>query len=955
MTTIKRKPLEPLKATASLHPPSVKTYRGGVQTNGRKSTGSQDEGPVSFPNRSPRFSKVSPRRSSLITRQTPNGPTGLTTGFTKDFLNMRESFHGSTSLNRMTPEELDSRRNTIGRHVSHGQIPDQSGPWYSPMTVLNEHVSVGKSDSPYRSRGSSVDQDQKSTPKIVQQNSISIDRKDSESNKIQKEMKLQDALSEKQTDNRASQEIDTWSGRVSGTIRSFRDTEINPYSKSHAFFNSKLYRNARQSMHASKSATSHKFSVKSRRQEEHAMQEMAWSRLIRYLVIHTHFDEKEVRALRNIYHRFADTGPEKDKGITRVQFREILTKHFGISSDAMLDQICRYFDSDHIGYISLTKWIRNLSTLLRGTFEEHTKYCFDIYDLKGEGAIGKNEILTLLQDCLIPVQGVEEDFTDMSNIREIAEMLLKKFDRDKVGSISLANFKYVVRRDPLNLQCLGQCLPDPMGVKSFLAMISDNYNRFTSSYHVPGMSNYDYERDRFNSKAESPYLMLGAVKKAKTAMNIMRNLFGKHVTVSSNHMKTASSKLLKGFDGSSNLPPSSKNSKTSDSGRDSTGTKVINIIEGNSEAQSMMNLSFPDRPLFAGKAHMNGHEEYEGLFIHEIIEKQLFEKNEHHHHHHHAHMHHVDSRTHQGLQHKGSGQHTDGGNGTGEGDHSMNPMLRRLSKKRRKKILKQQEEGPLDPRKQEELILLEMAPHQQIEYISKSTHFTTAEVRDFQKMFKTMTQVFGTPGDMNRALFRLFFIQVLGITDNVMLDQIFNYFDAGGEGSISVTEFLSNISIIIRGTLDEHIKFCYAVYDLNGDGGIGRAEVMALIRHTLNAPLDDDDDMNDSIRDMANMIMTQLDSEGTGQITMDSFREGVMRDPLSLQILGPCLPEERKIRALMALIIWDYKDFATNYSLPSYSSYPTERLRYNSNTERAARPSASTSVLKKFVGKPKSL
>jgi Ca2+-binding EF-hand superfamily protein len=231
------------------------------------------------------------------------------------------------------------------------------------------------------------------------------------------------------------------------------------------------------------------------------------------------------------------------------------------------------------------------------------------------------------------------------------------------------------------------------------------------------------------------------------------------------------------------------------------------------------------------------------------------------------------------------------------------------------------------------MILLEMAPHQQIEYISKNTHFSTAEVRDLQKMFRNLTQMYGTPGDMNRALFRVFFIQVLGITDSVMLDQIFNYFDAGGEGSISVTEFLSNLSIIIRGTLEEHIKFCYAVYDLNGDGGIGRPEVMALIHDTLSAPLDEDDDVDDSIRDMANMIMTQLDPEGTGQVTIHNFREAVLKDPLALQILGPCLPEEKRVRSLMSLVIWDYQDFATNYSLPCCPGYPAERMRYDNKAD----------------------
>jgi Ca2+-binding EF-hand superfamily protein len=294
---------------------------------------------------------------------------------------------------------------------------------------------------------------------------------------------------------------------------------------------------------------SHKSSLKNRRQEEHEMQEMTGSRQTRFLAAHTHFNEKEVESLQHMYHLF--TQNEKPPFLFKLKFREIFQKHFGISGDAMLDQIFHYFDADHVGHISCTEWVRNLSTVLRGTFDEQTKFCFDIYDLKGEGAIGKNEVLTLLQDCLIPVPGVEAEMTDVTNIREIADLLFKKLDRDKTGHITLPDFRFAVRRDPTSLQCLGNCLPDPRDVKAFMALMCTDYNDFKTNYSVPGMSSFGYERDRFNAPAMFPYKMMGAVKKAKTVVQIMQHLVSKggkeaFTTVAANNMRLAASKLLRG-------------------------------------------------------------------------------------------------------------------------------------------------------------------------------------------------------------------------------------------------------------------------------------------------------------------------------------------------------------------------------------------------------------------------
>ena len=45
---------------------------------------------------------------------------------------------------------------------------------------------------------------------------------------------------------------------------------------------------------------------------------------------------------------------------------------------------------------------------MSGTEEEHTRYCFDIYDLNGDGVITREEMLTMLKTSL-GRQGMDED------------------------------------------------------------------------------------------------------------------------------------------------------------------------------------------------------------------------------------------------------------------------------------------------------------------------------------------------------------------------------------------------------------------------------------------------------------------------------------------------------------------------------------------------------------------
>ena len=132
----------------------------------------------------------------------------------------------------------------------------------------------------------------------------------------------------------------------------------------------------------------------------------------------------------------------------RSRFREFLHNAFDMTDDILLDRIFKYFDSDNDGYIGREEWIMGLSVFLKGilityischimitiksrviimsftknyilgTEEEHTRYCFDIYDLNGDGVITREEMLTMLKTSL-GRQGMDEDPDEGVKVRKM--------------------------------------------------------------------------------------------------------------------------------------------------------------------------------------------------------------------------------------------------------------------------------------------------------------------------------------------------------------------------------------------------------------------------------------------------------------------------------------------------------------------------------------------------------
>ena len=90
---------------------------------------------------------------------------------------------------------------------------------------------------------------------------------------------------------------------------------------------------------------------------------------------------------------------------------------------------------------------------------------------------------------------------------------------------------------------------------------------------------------------------------------------------------------------------------------------------------------------------------------------------------------------------------------------------------------------------------------------------------------------------MDRKLFRQFLHSSFNMTDDILMDRIFKYFNTNNDGDITRDEWImgfniflkgavrqwkvsSHLSKILTGTIEEQMIYCFTIYDLNDDGYI---------------------------------------------------------------------------------------------------------------------------------------
>ncbi|XP_071356372.1 peroxisomal ATPase PEX1 isoform X2 [Trachinotus anak] len=185
------------------------------------------------------------------------------------------------------------------------------------------------------------------------------------------------------------------------------------------------------------------------------------------------------------------------------------------------------------------------------------------------------------------------------------------------------------------------------------------------------------------------------------------------------------------------------------------------------------------------------------------------------------------------------------------------------------------------------------------EAISKQVeHFSKAEIECLIREFTVLLGEPATPGravtGLDRGTFRRILHNIFGMTNDMIMDGVFRTFDKDNDSFVSMKEWIEGLSVFLRGTLEEKIKYCFHVYDLNGDNYISREEMFHMLKNSLiRQPTEEDPD--EGIKDLVEITLKKMDHDHDGRLSFADFEKAVREENLLLEAFGTCLPDATSI------------------------------------------------------------
>lgn len=132
------------------------------------------------------------------------------------------------------------------------------------------------------------------------------------------------------------------------------------------------------------------------------------------------------------------------------------------------------------------------------------------------------------------------------------------------------------------------------------------------------------------------------------------------------------------------------------------------------------------------------------------------------------------------------------------------------------------------------------------------------------------------------------------LDDSPFVERLFILLDTNGDGVVDLHEFVTGLSLLCKGTIEQKLELSFKAYDLDGNGYISKDELASMFKsawisafQALCATYGNEElskeDLNEFSEEMAtqfsNNSFNTLDLNGDGQISFEEFKEFAMSEP----------------------------------------------------------------------------
>ncbi|XP_038553218.1 guanylyl cyclase-activating protein 1 [Micropterus salmoides] len=124
---------------------------------------------------------------------------------------------------------------------------------------------------------------------------------------------------------------------------------------------------------------------------------------------------------------------------------------------------------------------------------------------------------------------------------------------------------------------------------------------------------------------------------------------------------------------------------------------------------------------------------------------------------------------------------------------------------------------------------------------------------------------------------QLFGLRNLSDTSNAYVETMFKTFDLNGDGYMDFMEYVAALSLVLKGGVQQKLRWYFKLYDIDRSGCIDREELLLIIK-SIHAISGIPGEM--SAEDFANMVFDKIDTNGDGELSYEEFMEGVQNDEM---------------------------------------------------------------------------
>ncbi|KAK1874667.1 Guanylyl cyclase-activating protein 1 [Dissostichus eleginoides] len=122
-----------------------------------------------------------------------------------------------------------------------------------------------------------------------------------------------------------------------------------------------------------------------------------------------------------------------------------------------------------------------------------------------------------------------------------------------------------------------------------------------------------------------------------------------------------------------------------------------------------------------------------------------------------------------------------------------------------------------------------------------------------------------------------------GMTENAnsYVDQVFLTFDMDGDGYIDFVEYIAAVSLMLKGEINQKLKWYFKLFDQDGNGKIDKDELETI----FTAIQDITRNRETSPEDIVSIIFERIDLNGEGELTLEEFIDGAKHHEDIMDIL----------------------------------------------------------------------